>query len=252
MTHSLLVTICLLAAAQGTTVPPKGADTLPFGPGEELIFDVHSSRFGRIGEASMRVSGPETVRGRQTYLLSFDFSAKVLLFRVSDRTRSWFDPTTGGSLRYTKRERSPLTDRDEQVEIHPETQRWVEDGHTAELATAAPLDELSFLYYVRTLPLEDGDVYHVARHFDVRRNPVTIKVLGRQNLPERAALLLEGAPAVIVVELTVPDARQKEGGTRIRLLLTDDPARVPVRLETSMPMGGTMVLDLSARSIPTS
>jgi hypothetical protein len=98
---------------------------------------------------------------------------------LSDRTRSWFDPATGSSLRYSKRERSPLTDRDEQVEILPETQRWVENGGSAELATTEPLDELSFLYYVRTLPLEDGDVYRVARHFDVRRNPVTIEVLGR-------------------------------------------------------------------------
>jgi hypothetical protein len=55
-----------------------------------------------------------------------------------------------------------------------------------------------------------------------------------------------------VVELTVPEMRQKEGGSRIRLLLTDDRMRVPVRMQTSMPFGGTMLLELSARTGPTS
>lgn len=247
MIQSILTAIWLLATAQVWTIAQPTADTLPFRPGEELVFDVHSSRFGRIGEAYMRVSGPDTVRGRQTYLLSFDFSAKVLLFRISDETRSWFDPATGSSLRYTKRERSPLPDRNEHVEIDPEAMQWIELGDTADLATSTPLDELSFLYYIRTLPLDDGDVYRVERHFDLRRNPVTIQVIGRQRLPVRTGQH-EGSAALIDVEMTVPDVRQKEGARRIRLLLTDDARRIPVRMETTMPFGGAMVLQLAAHS----
>jgi hypothetical protein len=270
---------------------------VPFAPGEELVFGVRSSRFGRIGEAVMRVEGPEAVRGREAYVLSFDFAAKVLLFRISDRTRSWFDPGTLSSLRYSKEERSPVSDRDELVEIYPDDGWWVDDGERGELATSTPLDELSFLYYVRMLPLLEGDVYRIERHFDARRNPVTIAVVGRQSLRESpaasaaeavsaAAPLSTSKPAsssaaassseavppfagpaasaagsgiepaspvgeevgaavkVVIVDMHVPDARQENGTTRIRLYLTDDPSRLPVRLETAMPFGGTMVLEL--------
>src|SRR5688572_29144808 len=96
-----------------------GTGQLPYGPGEQLAFSVASSRFGRIGTAVMRVSS-DTIRGRDALLLAFDFSAKIILFKASDKTRSWVDPNTLSSLRYTKRERSPVSRRDENVEIFPE------------------------------------------------------------------------------------------------------------------------------------
>jgi Protein of unknown function (DUF3108) len=273
MIDRILIVLALLAAlAQGRDAPSRPAagqaalepasdlaplpgvaggvtPDSPFAPGEELVFGVRSSRFGQIGEARMRVTGPDTVRGREAYVLSFDFSAKVLLFRVSDRTRSWFDPATASSLRYSKRERSPLSDRDEEVEIYPDEQRWVEDGVAGELVTPAPLDELSFLYYVRMLPLRAGDVYRLERHFDARRNPVTITVAGRESRREAVGTAIEGTYDLIVVDMQVPDGRQDEGTTRIRLYVTDDAAHVPVRLETGMPFGGTMVLELKARLV---
>jgi hypothetical protein len=250
-TSALALAIVLAAAAPGAAQPaPDGAAAraaLPFAPGENLVFDVRSARFGRIGEAHMRVAGPDTVRGRAAYVLSFDFSAKVLLFKVSDRTRSWFDPATASSLRYTKRERSPLSDRDEQVEIFPAERVWVQDGTAADMPTATPLDELSFLYYVRTLPLADHDVYLLERHFDARRNPVAVTVIGRERRRQGEGTPIDGSYDVVVVDMTVPDVRQNEGTSRIRLYLTDDALRVPVRLETTMPYGGTMVLELTAR-----
>lgn len=242
---------CQLAAGV-SAVPETAIRTLPdtpFFPGEELLYRVRSSRFGGIGEAIMRVAGPDSLRGREAFVLSFDFSARILLFKVSDRTRSWFDPRAASSLRYTKRERSPLSDRDEEVEIYPDEGRWVENGAGGELATAAPLDELSFLYYLRMLPLEDGDVYRIARHFDSDRNPVVVSVVGRESRRQAAGSPLDGTYDVVVVDMEVPDSRQEGGTSRIRLFLTDDEARVPVRLETSMPVGGTMVLELKARTI---
>ena len=245
--------LAALAPAGNAADAPGGGGSVapdaPFAPGEELVFGVRSSRFGQIGEAYMRVAGPDTLRGREAYVLSFDFSAKVLLFRVSDRTRSWFDPGTASSLRYTKRERSPLSDRDEEVEIYPDERRWVEDGVAGELLTPSPLDELSFLYYVRMLPLLDGDVYRLERHFDARRNPVTIAVAGRESRREAVGTPIEGTYELIVVDMQVPDGRQDGGTTRIRLYVTDDAAHVPVRLETAMPFGGTMVLELKARLV---
>jgi hypothetical protein len=216
---------------------------LPFGPGEELRFSVRSSRLGEIGEAVMKVTGPDTVRGIEAVVLAFDFSAKVLFFKASDRTRSWLDPESLRSLRFTKRERSPLSGRDENVEIFPDDQRWTAGQDTAVMPTQVPLDGLSFLYFIRTLPLEAGAVYTFDRHFDARRNPVSIAVLARDSVIDDS-----GLRDVIVVEMRVPDLRQENGQGRIRLHLTDDERRIPLRLETSMPIGGTMVMTLEAHS----
>src|SRR5690606_26129959 len=160
MIYRTLIALVALTAAQPAadlTGPPP--DRLPFPQGEELVYQVRSSRFGRMGHAATRVAGTDTVRGRETLVLSIGVSAQVLLCRVSDSTRSWFDPVAGHSLRYLKRERSPLGNRDERVEILPEKDVWIGGEDTFDLASAEPLDELSFLYYVRTLPLHDGEVY---------------------------------------------------------------------------------------------
>jgi hypothetical protein len=226
-----------------TAEPGPPANWLPFAPGEELSFDVRSSRFGRIGQAIMRVSA-DTIRGREAYLLAFDFSARIILFKASDRTRSWFDPSTGSALRYTKRERSPVVKRDENVEIFPEEQRWQSAAGSFNSSTDAPLDELSFLYHLRTLPLDDGATYNIDRHFDPGRNPVTIQVLRREQLADTI-----GVYQTVVVEMRVRDSRQSNGFSVLRLHLTDDSLHVPLRIESSMPVGGTMVMSLVSRNV---
>src|SRR6185369_15272576 len=150
------------SAALGMTVAQPGK-RFPFSPGEELVFNVQSSRFGTVGKAVMRVTA-DTLRGRDVYLMAFDFSAKVLLFSASDRTRSWVDATEFTTLRYTKHERSPLMKRDEDVDVFPEDHRWQTPAGSFLSETHEPLDELSFLYFIRTLPLDSGAVYSFDRH----------------------------------------------------------------------------------------
>lgn len=238
----------LAASAQqfpATTVQERGSPStsaLPFGVGEELIYDVTSSRLGRIGEGAMRVEGPEAVRGRPAYRLSFEIDSRVGPVRVRDETRSWLEPEAMRSLRYSKRERHPLARRSEEVEIFPEDRRWVaEGGEAGRSSVDDPLDELSFLYYIRTLDLDDDAEYVIERHFDPARNPVVVRVLGR----ERASLP-SGFFDIIVVEMEVRDGERFEDTGLLRLYLTDDGARYPVRIVTSVPLAGELVLDLKA------
>ncbi len=233
-----------LGLAAGLGVAPLTGQ-LPFGPGEELVFKVQSSRFGKIGTAVMRVTA-DTIRGRDVFLLAFDFSAKVVLFKASDQTRSWFDPSCSSSLRYSKRERSPVAKRDEKVEIFPEERRWQNASGPHASETTQPLDELSFLYYLRTLPLAAGVTYTVHRHFDPARNPVTIKVVRRERLED---VENQHVFQAIVVEMRVRDSRQSKGFSVLRLHVTDDALKVPVRIESAMALGGTMVMTLQARLV---
>ena len=45
-----------------------------------------------------------------------------------------------------------------------------------------PLDDGSFLYFIRTLPLTVGETYSFDRYFRPDRNPVTIKVLRKEHI----------------------------------------------------------------------
>lgn len=194
----------------------NGAQRPLIRPGEELVYSVHSSRFGNMGKAILRV-GVDTLDGVPAYRLSFDFSARVALFKVSDQTRSWLDMERLTTLRYRKQEKTPLGGRTEDVRVGDEC------------ATDAPLDELSFIYFIRALDLPAGDTLVVNRHFDVARNPVRITAL---------------APRYY--EMAVRDARQKHGVSKLRFLISDDAARVPLRIESTMPMAGTITMTLEA------
>lgn len=225
----------LLLAASAPIAAQEGARTEPFAPGEVLTYRAVSGRFGRFGTGTMRVHGPVDVRGEQALQLSFDFQGRVGVFGVADRTRSWISTDDHSSLRYQRVERSPLGSHSEQVEIYPQEGRWEDaSGKSGDTECQHPQDELSFIYYLRSLPLADGAEYTLTHHFDAGRNPVTLKVLRRETTEVPA-----GRFQTVVVEMRVRDDRV----SAMRLFLTDDSARVPVRIESSAPwVGSTRLL----------
>ena len=117
--------------------------------------------------------------------------------------------------------------------------RWTgSKGDSGISLTDTPLDELSFIYYIRTLSLEPDSSWSLNRHFDAERNPVCIRVLGRETI--HSAL---GEFEVIVTELRVRDPRFSGEGV-IRLFMTADGDRVPLRIESSLPGLGNAVFTL--------
>jgi hypothetical protein len=220
------------AAAQGG---------LPFGPGEQCVYR-GSNRLGRIGTGTMSVEGPVQEGGRRTYLLRFDFSGRVGPATISDQSRSWWDPTAAASVRYTKRERSPVSSVTQDVRMDAGARTWTGgDGRGGQMSTAAPLDELSFIYFLRTLRLADGDTYSFTRHYQPGRNPVTVRVVRRGTTRVPA-----GEFQTIEVEMRVKDPDRYGGEGVINFHFTDDARRIPVRIESSVPVGGRMVLSLQS------
>src|SRR5687767_8793036 len=143
-------------------------DTLPFGAGERLHYRVSVKRLGTIGEGVMSVDGPVDVRGTSTIALRSEIRARVGLIKTTERSESWIDPTRMASLRYRKRTRGMFARGEEQqVEVFPEERRWQDHrGRSGESPTAAPLDELSFIYFLRTLPLTGDASDEVNRHYN--------------------------------------------------------------------------------------
>jgi hypothetical protein len=222
--------------------PATGAAQFPFAIGEELHYSASIARLGGSGTGTMRVVGYEKVRGREAVVVEFAFSGRVGPGSISDLTRSWFDPQGMAGLRFEKTERTPLSSTRRQVDLFPDQKRWEGRGERGgTMPTTMPLDELSFLYFLRTLPLEAGSSISLDRHFELDRNPVSVRVLGRETITVPA-----GTFRTLVVEMRVRDTRAFRGDGRIRLHITDDARRLPVRMETSMPIAGTTVLSLES------
>ncbi|MHB1225243.1 MAG: DUF3108 domain-containing protein [Gemmatimonadaceae bacterium] len=228
-----------------TSMTSVAAEALPhIMPGERFSYLVRSSRFGTIGKGTMGVEGPTDVRGTPAYLLRFAFSTRVGPVRVVNETESWVDAADGALLRFHKHERHPLSSQDEAVELFPAERRWENaSGASGTLLTALPLDELSYIYFIRSLPLTPGAVYEVERHFDAARNPSVVRVVSRDTVTTSA-----GVFPTIVVELEVRDARRYKGKGTLRFFLTDDSCRVPVLMVSTMPVVGTMTLELQSHT----
>jgi hypothetical protein len=235
---SLLSLVAMLASPTMTTA--QAPNDLPFDVGERMTYHVKLGRFG-AGRGAMWVEGPVDVRGTSTYLLRSEMQARVGFVKASDQAESWLDPLRMTALRYHKRERRALSGDEEQVELFPSESRWEEKGGPGgESPTDDPLDELSFIYFIRTLPLVSDTVSRIVRHYDRERNPIEVRVVGRDTIVTEA-----GVFPTIVVEMRVRDSRRYEGSGTIRLYLSDDARRIPVRIESSVPVVGRAVLTLA-------
>ncbi len=231
----------LLLALVGAKAPPV-ADGIPFAVGEHFKYEVHVAKMGAKGHGDMWVAGPEVVRGTQTYVLHFNSSAGIGPFSGSDKTTSWIDPQRMAAMRYEKIEHHLLASNHDQVEIYPTQRRWTAaDGTSGETETDSPLDELSFMYFIRTLPLMDDSVYVVNRHYDAARNPESVRVVAHEHLDTKA-----GPFETIKVEMRVKDPRHYKGEGLLILNLSDDARRIIVRIESTVPTFGKTVLTLES------
>lgn len=197
---------------------------------------------GAKGETRMWVTGPELIRGRAAIALRSNASVGVGFITGSDHTVSWIDPLTFAALRFTQRERHVIARSSDSVEIFPEERRWERSRRrSGETASDTPLDVLSFIYLLRTLSFGTDSSWTFNRHFDTARNPTVVRVLGVDSVTTPA-----GAFQVWSVEMRVRDKEHYDGEGIIRLLISTDSRRLPVRIQSVMPTVGTTVMTLAA------
>ncbi len=131
--------------------------------------------------------------------------------------------------------------------MHPARRHWQgADGSAGDSPTDAPLDELSFIYFLRTLPLGDDSIHVFTRFYDERRNPTTVQVVARETVHTGIGMV----PAV-VVEMRVKDPAHYKGEGVLRISLSDDARRIPVRIESTAPDFGKTVVLLETYTPPT-
>lgn len=207
--------------------PPR----TPFGVGERLEYEV---RFGpvRVGSGSLSVEGIDTLRSRQVWYTQFRIKGGTFLYKVNDLAESWFDTHTFSSLRYRQDFSEGGRKRNVTFEIFPERATFRYGEEPEQQSVPAPLDETSFLYFVRTIPLEVGKTYDFNRYFRPDRNPVRLKVLRRERIRVPA-----GTFDAIVLQpiIKTPGIFSQNGNAQV--WLSDDSSRMMLQMKSNLSFG---------------
>ena len=218
--------------------------TRPFAPGERLDYEV---RFGslKVGIGSMEVRGIEKVRGRAAYHTIFRAQGGIPLFKVDDRFESWFATDDLSSLRFYKDQDEGFKERTVQYDIFPDRSAYDEitDADPEQPSVSNPLDDGSFLYFVRTVPLEVGKTYSFNRYFKPDRNPVTINVLRKEKVTVPAGTF----DAIVVQPIIKSKGIFSEGG-QAEVWLSDDDRRIVLQMKSQLKIGSLNLYLTSAKN----
>ena len=224
----------------GAPAPDSLAASVPFGPGERFEFQVKLGMFS-AGSGYMEVAGVDTVRGRPAYRLAMNISGGMLFAKVNDKYQSWLDTRALSSLHFISDVKEVSYKSFREFAIYPAEKRWqqLDENRAETMDTDAPLDELSYIYWLRTQPLQVGDTYTVPRYFQRSGNPVVIRVV-RKEVKEVPA----GTFNTIVVQPIIQTKGLFSQGGNAEIFLTDDADRHLVYLRSEIPVVGSVTLHL--------
>jgi hypothetical protein len=180
------------------------------------------------------------VRNHPAWHTSFDIKGGTIFYHVDDTLESWFDTTTLASLRFVQHLDEGGKVRQRDYEIYPERSVYVLNNKPEQPSVANPLDDGSFLYFVRTLPLNVGDIYTEPRYFNPKANPVTIRVLRKERIKVPA-----GTFDAIVVQPIIKTAGIFGKDGEAQVWLSDDATRIVLQMKSKLSFGS---LDLYLRS----
>jgi hypothetical protein len=240
--------IVTVAAALASSAPPAHAQATyfsdgdvdrPFTIGERLTYNVRVGRLGR-GSAVMEIKGEDTVRGKPVLHTIFTLNGSLLFFKVRDYYESWFDPRSMVSLRYRQDIDQGPYDRLRKYDIYPERGVYFDSVKNLELPTSdLPLDDGSFLYFLRTIPLKVGETYSFNRYFKPDRNPVRVAVVRRERIRVPAG---EFDALVLQPKIKAKGIFAEEAGAEV--WIADDTSRVMLMMRTRLPGAGTATFQL--------
>jgi hypothetical protein len=211
----------------------------PFAAGERLEYSV---KFGFIkaGEGYVEVLGRDTVRGREAWHTRFRLKGGVPMYRVDDVLESWIDTGCFQSLRFVQQLDERGRTRERRFEMYPERLAFRENDKPEERSAARPLDDGSFFFFVRTQDLVVGETYEYPQYFRPDRNPVIVRVIGRERIKVPA-----GTFDTIVLQPVIKTKGIFSENGDARIWLTDDAARVMVKMTAKVSFG-TLSMSLTS------
>jgi hypothetical protein len=226
------------ASAQSDSFVPRKALTV----GERLTYEVRLGPI-RVGRASMEVVGIEEVRGRQAWHTRFQVRGGAAFFRVNDILESWIDMETFSSLRFRQRLSEGSRDRFYEYEIYPDRATYIEKGKPERPSVSRPLDDGSFLYFLRTIPLEVGATYEFPHYFVPDRNPVRLDVTKREDIDVPA-----GHYQALVIRPVIKAKGVFSENGRAEVWISDDADHLLLQMKSHLKFG-SLSLHLRSRTL---
>ncbi len=210
----------------------------PFAVGETLQYQASLGYFP-IGTATATVARTTRERGADAFVFTAVGEGGPPGLRARYEMTSWVQSSRLASLRFHRKLTQGSKVDEERYQIVPDSGRYRREGIARDwVAPRDALDELAYLYFLRTIPLEVGKSFTLSRYFMSGYNPVRVRVTGRESVP-----LFDGRTvACFTVELTTR-------GSTLGVQLTDDARRLPVQLSLPLPYG-TVILQLSGTTPP--
>jgi uncharacterized protein DUF3108 len=210
---------------------------VPFKVGEKLEYQAKVN-FVNAGKATMTVEDIVPIRGHPTYHTVFNIRGGVLFFHVDDHYESWFDTTNLVSLHHVQHIDETKYSTDKTYDFYPDRRVYVRNGGQENPSVAEPLDEGSFIYFMRSVPLQVGKTYSFDRYYHPDRNPVVIYVDRKEHIKVPA-----GEFDAIVVKPTIKSKGLFSENGQAEVWFSDDSTRTLLRLKSKLPIG-TLYLEL--------
>jgi hypothetical protein len=231
MTTSLLADMLAIVLALTPAPEPMRQVPVPFSIGERLEYDV---KFGvlKVGSGRMEVLGIEEIRGRQAWHTAFTVKGGTFFYKVNDRLESWIDTETFASLRHVQDLQEGKRDRERRFEIYPDRLVYTENDSEERPTARDPLDDGSFLYFIRTVPLSVGQTYDFPRYFRPDRNPVRVRVLRKESVKVPA-----GRFAAIVIQPIIKSKGIFSENGQAEIWLSDDDRRIMLQMKSNLSFG---------------
>ena len=241
MTPIVLLLALAAATQDGAGARPDSAREWPFGVGERFDYEAKLGVL-KLGTGAISVVSIDTVRGVESFRLRYEVRGGVVVFHLNNVMQSW----VGTHDLISRRFHQDFQENDRKYihhfEIFPDSGYFRQEERTKTYpAPPEPLDDAAFFFFIRTTPLVVGQTYQYDRYFRQELNPVTLKVLKREDfeMPDgRKVPCLVLQPIVGNDGIFAPRADS-------RLWLTDDARRIPVQIRSHLPYG-TITLRLTA------
>ena len=224
--RALAFASALYAQSAPVADPPRAK--VPWAAGEYLEYNVRLAGINS-GSGVMQVSGIESMRGRPTWRLHFNIkgSTPLGLYHVDDSYDSWMDVESLNSLRFQQDLYEGGKRRQRNFDIYPGRGMFHQEGKEERATSVDPLDDASFFFFVRTLPLDVGAEYTFDKYFDPNSNPVVIKVIRKDTIDVPA-----GRFPAIVLQPTIKTGGLFSKDGHAELWLSDDEHRILLRMDT--------------------
>ena len=213
---------------------------LPFQVGERLTYDAKVNSIN-AGKAYLSVEGMETIRGVGTFHTIFDIKGRVLFKKFANHYESWFDTTSLVTIRHVQK----TDDVDKHYEFYPEKKIYIKNNDGIENPSVAmPLDEASFLFFLRTVPLEVGTTVTVDRYYHALKNPIQISVVRRERIKVPA-----GEFDAVVLKPVIKSNGLFSAKSDAEVWIADDRSHTVLKLRSRLPVG-TLYLELRSIDQP--